>query len=61
MPGTIVKQTNPNNKNEASEYSRVQIEFAMPEVTGEIIEAKPVVDVSNKTEAEAAEDANNEI
>lgn len=58
VPGTIVKQTNPNNKNEASEYSRVQIEFAMPEVTDEIVEEKPVVDVSNKTEAEAAEDVN---
>lgn len=35
VPGTVVKQVNPGNKTNTSEYSRVQIEFAMPQVVAE--------------------------
>lgn len=58
VPGTVVKQTNPDNKNEVSEYSRIKLEFAMPEVKDNVdIEQNNLVDISNKTEGEVAEEA----
>lgn len=62
VAGTVVKQSNPDNKNEVQEYSRIQIEFAMPKnasapsVDDPETQMAPV-DITNKTEAEATEDA----
>ena len=56
-PGTVVKQTNPSNKKEVAEYAKVQLEFAMPQVTDATEESSEtrVNDITNKTEDEATE------
>ena len=55
-PGTVVKQTVPGNKKEVGEYSRIQLEFAMPEPKA-ASEGTVTADNSNKSETESAEDA----
>lgn len=57
--GTVVKQTvkGKANKSEVAEYSHVQIEFAMPQVTAQDdSSSNKTTNISNKTEDEAAED-----
>ena len=57
-PGTVVKQIVPHNKNELPEYSRITVEFAMPQfVEDESQETMTKIDITNKTEGEAANDS----
>lgn len=57
VPGTVVKQINPNNKNEVGEYSRIQLEFAMLPVSNAIeSEQMPrTIDITNRNEADAVD------
>mgnify|MGYP003289370463 CR=1 FL=1 len=59
VPGTVVKQVNPSNKEEVGEYAHIQLEFAMPAITevSESDETPKAVDITNKNEAEATDAA----
>ena len=57
-PGTVVKQTVHGNKKEVAEYTRIQLEFAMPEAKAATEEEMvAAVDNEKKTEGDAAEDS----
>ena len=57
-PGTVVRQSVHGNKKEVAEYSRIILEFAMPEPKA-ATEAEMIAAADNekKTEGDAAEDA----